>query len=103
LENAVERLLKQKSQFAPVQAAAPATQVVGVRDGQIYLDSGENGGLRVGQRLTVMRLTDVIRDARGNVLDEITEKVATIEVPTRRCGRRCRQRQRGAQRAGAII
>lgn len=80
VENAVERLLRQKSQFAAVQAAAPAMQVVGVRDGQVYLDSGENGGLRVGQRLSVMRVTDVIRDARGNVLDEITEKVATIEV-----------------------
>jgi curli biogenesis system outer membrane secretion channel CsgG len=80
VESAVERLLKQKATLAAVQRAVPAMQVVGVRDGQIYLDSGENGGLIVGQRLNVMRVTDVIRDARGNVLDEVTEKVATIEV-----------------------
>jgi curli biogenesis system outer membrane secretion channel CsgG len=80
IENAIAELLKQKSKLIAVQAAAPAMQIVGVRDGQIYVDSGENGGLKAGQRLNVMRVTDVIRDARGNVLDEVTERVATIEV-----------------------
>lgn len=80
IEKAVEGLLKQKGQLAAAQEPAPAMQVVGVRDGQVYLDRGENGGVTVGQQLKVMRVTDVIKDARGNVLDEVTEEVATIEV-----------------------
>jgi hypothetical protein len=55
--------------------------VVGVRPGgQVYIDRGQNAGLKVGQRLTVMRITDVIKDARGNVLDEVTEKVGALEI-----------------------
>jgi curli biogenesis system outer membrane secretion channel CsgG len=77
VEKAIAALVQQKSKIA---AAAPAAQVVGVRDGSIYIDRGENFGLKVGQRLEVLRVVDVIKDASGNVLDEVTEKVAVLEV-----------------------
>lgn len=80
VEDAVERIVAQREELVAAVGAAPAIEVVGVRDGQIYIDSGQNGGLTVGQRLTVMRVVDVIRDSRGEVLDEITENVATLEV-----------------------
>jgi curli biogenesis system outer membrane secretion channel CsgG len=80
IENVVEEIMKQRAKLASVAGPAATMQVVGVRDGQVYIDSGENGGITVGQRLNVLRVVDVIRDARGNVLDEVTEAVATLEV-----------------------
>jgi curli biogenesis system outer membrane secretion channel CsgG len=79
LEKVVASVLDQKDRFAAA-APAPTGQIVGVREGNIYVDKGENFGLKVGQRLEVVRVVDVIKDASGNVLDEITEKVGVIEV-----------------------
>jgi curli biogenesis system outer membrane secretion channel CsgG len=79
VENAIAALAREKDRLA---AAAPvaAMAVVGANDGAIYVDRGENGGLQVGQKLDVFRVVDTIRDASGNVLDEVTEKVGTLEV-----------------------
>lgn len=80
VEKAIEELIGQLSTIAAVAPSAPVMQVVGAREGAIYIDRGENAGLAVGQKLDVMRVVDTIRDAGGNVLDEITEKVGTLEV-----------------------
>jgi curli biogenesis system outer membrane secretion channel CsgG len=80
VEKTVQRILEQKEQLAAVGPAAPTMSVVGVREGQIYIDRGANAGLKVGQKLTVMRVVDTIKDGRGNVLDEVTEKVGVLEV-----------------------
>jgi curli biogenesis system outer membrane secretion channel CsgG len=80
IEKTVKKFVEQKDQLEVVGPAAPVMNVVGVREGQIYIDRGANAGLKVGQKLTVMRVTDTIKDARGNVLDEITEKVGVLEV-----------------------
>lgn len=80
VESAIASLVQDKAKFAAAGPAAPNIQVVGARDGSIYIDRGENGGLQVGQKLDVFRVVDTIRDASGNVLDEVTEKVATLEV-----------------------
>lgn len=80
VEKAIQELVGQKSAIAAVAPSAPAMLVVGAREGSIYIDRGENAGLTVGQKLDVLRVVDTIRDAGGNVLDEITEKVGTLEV-----------------------
>jgi curli biogenesis system outer membrane secretion channel CsgG len=80
VESAVERILGEREKLAAVGSAGPNMQVVGVRDGAIYVDRGENGGLKVGQKLVVHRVIDTIRDAGGNILDEVTDRVGVIEV-----------------------
>ena len=79
VENAIAALAREKDRLT---AAAPVASmaVVGANDGSIYIDRGENGGVQVGQKLDVFRVVDTIRDASGNVLDEVTEKVGTLEV-----------------------
>jgi curli biogenesis system outer membrane secretion channel CsgG len=79
VESAIAALARDKDRLT---AAAPvaAMAVVGANDGAIYVDRGENGGLQVGQKLDVLRVVHTIRDASGNVLDEVTEKVGTLEV-----------------------
>lgn len=81
IEKTVKLLVEQKGELKAVGPATPTMTVVGVRaGGEIYIDRGENAGLSVGQRLTVMRVKDVIKDARGNVLDEVLDKVAVLEI-----------------------
>lgn len=80
VESAVEALVAEAGSLSAAAPAAPLAQIVGVRDGSIYLDRGENAGLKVGQRYDVVRVVDTIRDASGNVLDEVTEKVGVVEV-----------------------
>jgi curli biogenesis system outer membrane secretion channel CsgG len=80
VENAVEQIVSQKDALAANAPELAAGQVVGVREGSIYIDRGENAQVAVGQRFDVVRVVDTIRDANGNVLDEVTEKVGVIEV-----------------------
>jgi len=81
IEQAVNAILQQKDALGKAGPALPTMSVVGVRPGgQVYIDRGQNAGLKVGQRLTVTRVTDVIKDARGNLLDEVTEKVGVLEI-----------------------
>jgi len=80
IENSVEKLLKQKEQFATLAASAPAGQIVGARGAAFYIDRGQNAGIKVGQRFEVVRVLDTITDASGIVLDEVTEKVGVLEV-----------------------
>jgi curli biogenesis system outer membrane secretion channel CsgG len=79
VEDAIEQILKQREAMAAAPAA-PFASVVGLRDADIYIDRGENAGLRAGQRLAVFRVVDRIRDAQGNVLDEVTDEVGELEV-----------------------
>lgn len=80
VENAVKQIVAEAAALASAAPAAPLGQIVGVREGSIYIDSGENAGIQVGQKFEVVRVVDTIRDAAGNVLDEVTEKVGVIEV-----------------------
>ncbi len=82
IEDVVEELVKQVDDFASVAPVAARATIVGARDGSIYIDRGENFGVQVGQRFDVYRVVDEIRDANGNLLDRVTEKVGVIE-----CGR----------------
>ncbi len=80
VEDAVKKLVAQVDAFAAVKPVASRASIVGVREGSVYIDRGENFGVTVGQQFDVYRVVDQIRDSHGNVLDEVTEKVGVIEV-----------------------
>ncbi len=80
VEEVVERLLDEKETFESLAPVAAAAQIVGSSEGSFYIDHGENFDIQVGQRYDVFRVTDEIRDADGNLLDTLTEKVGVIEV-----------------------
>lgn len=77
VEKAVEEIASVLASLEPVAITA---NVVGTREGSVYVDSGENIGIQLGQRFVVYRVVDEIRDAQGNLLDRITEQVGVIEV-----------------------
>jgi curli biogenesis system outer membrane secretion channel CsgG len=80
VEDIVKDLVKQVDDFAAVAPVATMATIVGVRDGSVYIDRGSNFGVEPGQRFNVYRVVDEIRDAQGNLLDRVTEKVGVIEV-----------------------
>ena len=80
VEDAVKKIVAEKVTLAEAAPAGPLAQVVGLREGSIYIDRGENLGIKAGQRFEVVRVVDTIKDAAGNVLDEVTEKVGILEV-----------------------
>jgi curli biogenesis system outer membrane secretion channel CsgG len=80
IEQVAKKIGDQADRFASLQPVAPPAQIVGARDGSIYINQGENFGVQVGQRFQVVRVVDEIRDANGNVLDRITDNVGVLEV-----------------------
>ena len=80
IEQVTEKIASQADRFASLKPVAPPAQIVGARDGSIYINQGENYGVEVGQRFEVVRVVDEIRDANGNVLDRITDTVGVLEV-----------------------
>jgi curli biogenesis system outer membrane secretion channel CsgG len=80
IEQVVERLAGRVDQLASAMPAAPGGQIVGVKGDMIYINRGEGAGVTVGQRFTVSRVVDEIRDADGRVLDRVVGKVGVIEV-----------------------
>ncbi len=80
VEQVTEKIASQASRFASLKPVTPPAQVVGGRDGSIYINQGEDVGVQVGQRFEVVRVVDEITDANGAVLDLITAKVGVLEV-----------------------
>jgi curli biogenesis system outer membrane secretion channel CsgG len=80
VEDVVKELVARVDEFASIAPVAAAATIVGVRNGSVYIDRGENFGVQPGQRFDVYRVVDEIRDAQGNLLDRITEKIGVIEV-----------------------
>ncbi len=80
VENVVSTVAGKADQFASIQPKAPESQIVGARDGNFYLNRGENAGIKVGQRFDVQRVVDEIKDANGTVLDRVIKKVGVLEV-----------------------
>ena len=80
IEEITEKIANQADRFAGLKPVAPPAQIVGDRDGSIYINQGENFGVQVGQRFQVSRVVDEIRDSNGNVLDRITDTVGVLEV-----------------------
>jgi curli biogenesis system outer membrane secretion channel CsgG len=78
---AKKNLMKTTAATASAQLVARVPAIVGfASDGSVYIDIGQNGGMTVGRRFTVMRVVDVIKDANGNILDRIMKQAGTIEV-----------------------
>jgi len=80
VEEMAQKIADQADSLASIQPPIPPASIVGTSDRGIYIDKGENYGVTVGQRYEVMRVVDEIKDAAGNVLDRITEKVGVLEV-----------------------
>ena len=80
IEQVTEKIANQADRFTSLQPVVPPAQIVGARDDSIFINQGENYGVRVGQRFEVFRVVDEIRDANGAVLDRITDKVGVLEV-----------------------
>lgn len=80
VEQVVARIAAQSSTMESVQPAAPEGQIVSSREGQYYINRGQNAGIKVGQRFDVLRVVDEIKDADGRLLDRVVNKVGTLEV-----------------------
>ena len=80
VDQIIAKVTAQAGQFASLQPAAPEGQIVGERDGSFYINRGQNAGVTVGQRFEVHRVVDEIKDANGQVLDRVIDKVGTLEV-----------------------
>lgn len=80
VEQAVEKIVAQAGSLQTLQPAAPEGQIVNARDGNFFINRGQNAGVKVGQRFDVMRVTDEIKDADGKLLDRVISKVGTLEV-----------------------
>jgi len=75
-----EKIAAQADSFASIQPPVTPASIVGSNAANFYIDKGENFSVAVGQRYEVMRVIDEIKDAAGNVLDQITDKVGVLEV-----------------------
>ena len=80
IEEAVEEIVDQASSFEGLKPVMPPASIVGNRGDDYYIDRGQNFGIAVGQRFAVMSVVDEIKDAQGNVLDRITDRVGLLEV-----------------------
>ena len=80
VEDAVAGLADYADEFAELRPAASQANIVGANGESLYLDRGENFGIQVGQRFEVYRVVDEIKDAAGNVLDQVTDRVGLLEV-----------------------
>ncbi len=80
VEQVVQKINGQSATLATVLPAAPEGQIVNVRDGLYYINRGQSAGIKVGQRFDVMRIVDEIKDADGRLLDQVINKVGTLEV-----------------------
>ena len=80
VEDVVQKIANHAGALASIQPLAPPAEIVGVNGASFYIDKGENHGILVGQRYDVHRVVDEIRDAGGNLLDTITDRVGVLEV-----------------------
>lgn len=80
VEQIAAKISDQSETLARIQRPVAPAQIVGSNADKFYIDKGENFGVVVGQRYEVMRVIDEIKDANGNVLDQITDKVGVLVV-----------------------
>ena len=80
VEQVVASLADQAGTLQAAAPAAPAGQVVGLKAEVVYINRGQNAGVKVGQRFNVSRVTDEIKDADGRVLDRVVSQVGVVEV-----------------------
>lgn len=81
VDDLVGKVVSQADRFANLETPAASGNIVGEgEDNTVYIDRGSNFEVQVGDRFAAYRVVDEIKDAHGNVLDRVTERVGTIEV-----------------------
>ena len=80
VENVVAKVAARAGEFASLQPPVPVSQIVGGSGGAFYINRGQNAGVTVGQQFAVSRVVDEIKDANGQVLDQIVNQVGRVEV-----------------------
>lgn len=80
IEQVVAQLGARAGELQAAMPAAPAGQIVGMKGDLVYINRGQAAGVQVGQRFTVSRVVDEIRDADGTVLDRVVDRVGVLEV-----------------------
>lgn len=80
VEDIVGKISREADRFDTLAPVIPSGSVVGVGDGGVFINRGENFSLQAGQRFAVFRVIDEITDADGTVLDRITDQVGVLEV-----------------------
>lgn len=80
IEQVVERISQQAGTLRAASPSGPSGQVVGLKENLVYINRGQGAGVTVGQRFTVSRVVDEIKDADGRVLDRVIGQVGVLEV-----------------------
>ena len=80
VENVVAEVAARAGEFASLQPPMPVSQIVGEREGLFYINRGQSAGVTVGQQFAVSRVVDEIKDANGQVLDQVIDQVGRVEV-----------------------
>ena len=80
VEDVIEKIADDSARFDTLAPVIPTGVVVGAGNGGIFINRGENFNLQPGQRFSVYRVIDEIKDADGTVLDRITDRVGVLEV-----------------------
>lgn len=82
IQKIVEKIAANSDQFSSLApSSAGFGKILDVKSPQkVYIDSGESDGIKVGDQFTVERVTEVIKDDDGNILDQLKTDVGIIEV-----------------------
>ncbi len=79
-DQCAEQLVAQVDKL-PTRTVEIKGQVAHVDGGMIILNVGANAGVKVGDKLRVMRVTSTIKDpATGKVLRELTQEVGLVQI-----------------------
>lgn len=82
IQKIVEKIAANSDQFSSLApSSAGFGKILDVKSPQkVYIDSGESDGIKVGDQFAVERVTEVIKDDDGNILDQLKTDVGIIEV-----------------------
>lgn len=81
IEKIVEKIVAQYDKLSSLAPVSGSGKIIDVKSPQkVYIDQGANSEIKEGDKFSVYRITDTIKDEEGNVLDTVKSKVGEIEV-----------------------
>jgi curli biogenesis system outer membrane secretion channel CsgG len=80
IEKVTQQVVAKAGTLSNLAPASGSGKVVDVDAKMVYIDGGEEGGVNVGDRYVLYRVSKEIKDEDGNVLDTITDKVGEVVV-----------------------
>lgn len=81
IEKIVEKIVAQYDKLSSLAPVSGSGKIIDVKSPtKVYIDQGANSDIKEGDRFSVYRITDTIKDEDGNVLDTVKSKVGEIEV-----------------------